>query len=98
MRCIYISSVWLEVERGHKVKLGVLTTLNFLTTPSFSMTTPSFSMTTPSCDPAFIPYGFNPPQLQSLIAVIPYGFNPLRLQSPIASIPYGLILYGFNPL
>ena len=41
MRCICTSWAWLEVEHGHKVKLKVLTTLNFLTTPSFSVTTPS---------------------------------------------------------
>ena len=38
MRCICINSAGLEAEQGHKVKLKVLTRLNFLTLPSFSVT------------------------------------------------------------
>jgi len=68
MRCICTNSAGLEAEHGHKVKLKVLTPLNFLTSPSFSVTlpsydpqvwttlnfwtTPSFLRTTPSCKPA----------------------------------------------
>ena len=56
MRCICINSAGLEAEQGHKVKLKVLTRLNFLTLPSFSVTSPS-------CKPvrkhsqSFWPYG-----------------------------------------
>ena len=39
MRCICTNSAGLEAEHGYKVKLKVLTSLNFLTTPSFSVTT-----------------------------------------------------------
>jgi len=42
MRCIYTNSVGLEVEHSHKAKLKVLTPLNFLTSPSFSVTLPGF--------------------------------------------------------
>jgi hypothetical protein len=41
MRCICINSAGLEAEQGYKVKLKVLTPLNLLTSPSFSMTLPS---------------------------------------------------------
>ena len=41
MRCIYKNSIRLEVKQGHKVKLKILTLLNFLTPLSFSMTLPS---------------------------------------------------------
>ena len=42
MRYIYKNSVGLEAEQGHKVKFKVLTLLNFLTPPSFSVTLPSY--------------------------------------------------------
>ena len=38
MCCICTNLAGLEAEHGHKVELKVLTPLNFLTTPSFSMT------------------------------------------------------------
>ena len=41
MRCICINSAGLEAEQGYKVKFEVLTLLNFLTLPSFSVTSPS---------------------------------------------------------
>jgi hypothetical protein len=41
MRCICTNWARLEVEQGHKVKFEVLTPVNFLTLPSFSMTLPS---------------------------------------------------------
>ena len=41
MRCICTNSAGSETEQGHKVKLQVLTPLNFLTLPSFSVTSPS---------------------------------------------------------
>ena len=41
MRYICTNSAGLETEHGHKVKLEVLTPLNFLTPPSFSVTLPS---------------------------------------------------------
>ena len=41
MRCICIDSAGSEAEQGHKVKFEVLTPLNFLTLPSFSVTSPS---------------------------------------------------------
>src|SRR6266571_9383497 len=41
MRCICRNSAGSQVEQGHKVKLKVLTPVNFLTPPSFSVTLPS---------------------------------------------------------
>ena len=49
MHCICTSSTGSEAEQGHKVKFEVLTLLNFLTLPSFSMTSPS-------CKPLIINY------------------------------------------
>ena len=47
MRYIYINLAGLEAKQGHKVKLKVLTPLNFLTSPRFSVTLPSCD---PGCD------------------------------------------------
>ena len=44
MRRIYINLAGLEAKHGYKVKLKVLTPLNFVTSLSFSVTLPS-------CDP-----------------------------------------------
>ena len=41
MHCICINSAGSEAKQGHKVKFEVLTPLNFLTLPSFSVTSPS---------------------------------------------------------
>ena len=41
MHCICINSAGLEAKQGHKVKFKVLTPLNFLALPSFSVASPS---------------------------------------------------------
>ncbi len=68
MRCICRNSAGSEAEQGHKVKLKVLTPVNFLTPPSFSVTPPS-------CDPANVTDHFYHP---SPTAFNRYDFQVLK--------------------
>ena len=55
------NSAGLEVEQGHKVKFKVVTPLNFLTSPSFSVTPPSCKPSSDSVELSDPPEFFRDP-------------------------------------